>query len=284
MTSLTASRQRFEKARIPSDLLDKWDVLVSTLIPLSPAVVAFSGGVDSSFLAYAAYLVMGERMAAVTIQSTLDPSGQLQMAAEFAKEHHIPHIVLDFDPLQIPTFRKNPVDRCYFCKKEILGHIWEYARQNGFLHVIEGQNMDDQKEYRPGRKAVLETGTISPLALNGFSKADIRLLAKELGLAVWNQPSAPCLATRFPYGTTISTKALKQVDEAELYLHNWGFKEVRVRFRDGGACIEVPQEQIGELIVMRLAVVEAFKEIGFRAITVDMQGYRSGSMDEGIIK
>jgi uncharacterized protein len=284
MTSLNTARQRFEKARIPSDLLDKWDGLLSTLGSLAPALVAYSGGVDSSFLAYAARLILGDSMAAVTIQSTLDPSGQRQQAAEFTKEHHIPHIVLNFDPLQTPAFRKNPQDRCYLCKKEILGLIWEHARQNGFLHVIEGQNMDDQKEYRPGRKAVLETGTLSPLAMQSFTKADIRLLAKILGLSVWNQPSAPCLATRFPYGTTVTLKVLRQVDEAEAYLHNWGFKEVRVRYRGGDACIEVPQEQIAELIVMRLAVVEAFKEIGFRTITVDMQGYRSGSMDEGIIQ
>ncbi|HWQ45608.1 MAG TPA: ATP-dependent sacrificial sulfur transferase LarE [Longilinea sp.] len=284
MTLLETTQHRLEKAHIPMDLLEKWNTLVTNLGGISSAVVAFSGGVDSSFLAYTAHLVMGDRITAVTIQSVVDPAGQMDQASTFAQEHHIPHVILSHNPLENPHFYKNPVDRCYYCKKDLLGIIWEYALANGFKAVLEGQNVDDGKEYRPGRKAVLETGTLSPLAQYGLTKADIRLLAKTLHLPVWTQPSSPCLATRFPYGTPITSKALKQVDAAETYLHNWGFREVRVRILGNNASIEVPQEQIMELMVMRLAVVEALKDIGFRTITVDLQGYRSGSLNEGIIQ
>lgn len=282
MITLESARRRLEKARLPSDLLHKWDALVTSLESCAPTLVAFSGGVDSSFLAYCAHLVMGSRMMAVTVQSEVDPSGQVELACAFTQEHQIPQTTLTFDPLANPAFRNNPPDRCYYCKRDLLRLIWDFARTNGFSTVLEGQNLDDERDYRPGRKAVLETGTLSPLAANAITKADIRLFAKVLGLSIWSQPSSPCLASRFPYQTPITAQAVKKVDEAESYLHNWGFKEVRVRYKGGDACIEVSQEQIMELMVMRLAIVEAFKDIGFRTITIDLQGFRSGSLNEGI--
>lgn len=271
-----------ENPEVSASVKLKWESLLGELAALPSAVVAYSGGVDSSFLAYAASRVLGEKMAAVTIVSPLDPPEMLKTAADFAALHGFKHETISYDPLQNSNFRTNPADRCYHCKKNILHNLWDFAREHQFKVVLEGQNADDQSDYRPGRKAVEETGTLSPLAKNGLTKAEIRCLAKAFGLSIWDQPSSPCLATRIPYGTVITEKALDQIAQAENYLHEIGFKIVRVRYHQDLARIEVEPGQIMKLLDIREDLVYYFKQIGFLYVAMDLQGYRLGSMNEGL--
>ena len=239
-------------------------------------------GVDSSFLAYAAYLALGERMLAVTVVSLLEPPETAGRAAEFAGVYGFKHAALELNPLQNPLFRSNPVDRCYHCKSSILNALWELARQQGYQAVAEGQNADDLSDYRPGGKAVSETGTVSPLLNQGLNKAEIRTLAKAFDLSTWNRPSTPCLATRIPYGTEITEKTLTQIGRAEAYLHEQGFEVARVRCHQDLARIELQPEQIQRLFAIRSDLVEVFHQLGFHFITLDLQGYRMGSLNEGL--
>ena len=276
------SIDNLEKAGISATLILKWKSLTDYLAALPSAVIAYSGGVDSSFLAYAASQVLGEKMVAVTIVSPVEPSDILKAAVDFAAQHGFKHETISHDPLQNPNFRANPADRCYHCKPIILHDLWDYARKHQYGVVLEGQNADDQSDYRPGRKAVAETGTRSPLAENGLTKAEIRSLAKAFGLSIWDQPSSPCLASRIPYGTVITENALDQIARAENYLHEKGFKIVRVRYHHDLARIEVEPGQIMTLLGLREDVVNYFKQIGFLYVALDLQGYRLGSMNEGL--
>lgn len=273
---------QLKNAGVSASLILKWQSLVDELAALPSAVIAYSGGVDSSFLAYVASCVLGEKMVAVTIVSPLDPPNLLKIAADFAAQHEFKHETIAIDPLLNPNVRANPADRCYYCKTDILHNLWNYAREHHNEVVLEGQNADDQADYRPGRKAVEETGTLSPLANNGFTKAEIRLLAKALGLSIWDQPSSPCLATRIPYDTVITTKALDQIAHAENYLHEKGFKIVRVRYHHELARIEVEPDKILNLLDIQQDLVSYFKQIGFLYVALDLQGYRLGSMNEGL--
>lgn len=267
---------------VSESLVFKWKSLLGELAILPPAIIAYSGGVDSSFLAYAASHVLGEKMVAVTIVSSLDPPDMLKTATNFAAKHGFNHKTVFNDPLQNPHFRANPFNRCYYCKTDILHGLWNYAREYPYEMVLEGQNADDQTDYRPGRKAVEETGTLSPLAKNGLTKAEIRYLAKVFGLSIWDQPSSPCLATRIPYGTEITVKALDQIARAENYLHEKGFKIVRVRYHNELARIEVEPSKIAALLAIREDVTDYLKQIGFLYTALDLQGYRLGSMNEGL--
>lgn len=276
------SIDNLEKAGISATLILKWKSLTDYLAALPSAVIAYSGGVDSSFLAYAASQVLGEKMVAVTIVSPVEPPDMLKTASDFAAQHGFKHEKILHDPLQNPNFRANPANRCYHCKTIILHDLWDYAREHQYGVVLEGQNADDQSDYRPGRKAVAETGTLSPLAENGLTKAEIRRLAKAFGLSIWDQPSSPCLASRIPYGTVITENALDQIARAENYLHEKGFKIVRVRYHHDLARIEVEPGQIMTLLGLREDVVNYFKQIGFLYVALDLQGYRLGSMNEGL--
>jgi uncharacterized protein len=273
---------RLEKSDIPLSTLQKWQGLIEELSSYQSALIAYSGGVDSGLLAYAASQALGDRMAAVTIDSTAEAPEALQAAAEFAARHDIRHVVLPIDPMQNAGFRSNPPDRCYICKTIILNELWEYARQHDYQVVLDGQNMDDRNDYRPGSRAVEETGTQSPLASHGLTKAEIRMLARALGLSIWNKPSAPCLATRIPYGTSITERALRQIAQAEQYLRQKGFKNVRVRHHGELARVEVDADQMQMLLELRREIVDYYKQIGFTNIALDLQGYRMGSLNEGV--
>lgn len=273
---------QLEKAGISGSLKLKWESLLGELLSLDSAVIAYSGGVDSSFLSFAASQALGEKMVAVTLVSAVDPPYMLKAASDFAAQHGFKHETIPHSLLQNPYFCTNPVDRCYHCKKDILQVLWNYARKYHYQVVLEGQNVDDQSDYRPGRKAVTETNTLSPLAHNGFAKEEIRRLSKALGLSIWDQPSSPCLATRIPYGTVITEEALDQVARAEDYLHKNGFEIVRVRYHHELAIIEVEPNQINALLDNRDDLIHYFKQIGFLSIALDMQGYRQGSMNEGL--
>lgn len=274
---------QLEKAGVSESLKLKWKSLINDLGALESAVIAYSGGVDSSLLAYATSQVLAEKMVAVTIVSPVEPLDTLNAASDFATQHGFKHETISHDPLQNPNFRSNPADRCYHCKTDILHDLWNYAREHKYQVVLEGQIADDQTDYRPGRKAALETGTHSPLAKNGLTKAEIRCLARVFGLSIWDQPSSPCLASRIPYGTEITVNALDQIARAENYLHEKGFKIVRVRYHNDLARIEVEPGKIAMLMDLREDIVNNFKKIGFLYVTLDMQGYRLGSLNEGLI-
>lgn len=260
----------------------KWQALQHLLTGLGAVATAYSGGVDSSFLAYAAFKALGERMLAVTVQSELETPQQIERAARFAAEVGFPFLTITFSPLQEPLIAQNPPNRCYYCKREILQRIRQAASPLGFPVVVEGQNLDDETEYRPGRKAVKETGTLSPLVEVGFTKAEIRQAARTLGLSVWDLPSSPCLATRFPYGEALCLENLQRVARAENFLQQKGFLTVRVRAHKELARIEVPAQDFPALLAEKAAISIAFKELGFQYTTLDLEGYRQGSFDKGL--
>jgi uncharacterized protein len=280
-----AERSRIDliNANVSETTIQKWEHLLICLSSLPSALVAYSGGVDSSFLAYVTSKILGKKVSAITINSPLEPPETMTESIAFAEQHGIQHKIITLDVLNNPAIQSNPVDRCYHCKTIILDHIWRYARKNQIGYVVEGQNADDALDYRPGSKAVIETGTLSPLLEAGLTKSEIRFLAKVLGLSVWDKPSAPCLATRIPYGRPITEEALKMVSQAEDFLHINGFTVVRVRYIDESASIEVAPDQFDLLLEIRNELVAFFKEIGFEKVVLDLNGYRQGSLNEGLI-
>jgi uncharacterized protein len=227
-----------------------------------------------------AHLALGERMLAVTVRSPVEMPGDSESASAVAGQAGFPHRVIDFDDLANPQFVANPPDRCYHCKLARFQAIQGIAEEIGARYIVEGSNADDSKDYRPGARAVAELGIRSPLAEAGMGKAEIRSLARSLGLSIWDRPSAPCLATRFPYGTRVSRQGLAQVATCEAFLRDEGFQPVRVRYYGPTARLEVAQESIQALMAQREKVLLFFKNQGFTYVVVDLAGYRSGSMNE----
>lgn len=258
--------------------------------------VAFSGGVDSALLLKLACMAAGvNTVYAVTVRTRLHPSGDLELAERTAAEFGAVHKVLQIDELAEGGLENNPVDRCYLCKRSIFRKIKELARTLGAGCVLEGTNADDLLEYRPGIRAIRELGISSPLADCGLTKAEIRKLAGHLGISTAKRPSAPCLATRLPYGTRIDYELLARIDEGERYLRELGFYNVRLRVheltdlvsagkenpgRKWLARIEVDLTDLGKLLEHREELVEKIKGLGFARVTMDLEGFRSGSMDK----
>lgn len=264
------------------ELQAKWDHLLEILCRVRPLAVAFSGGVDSGLLAAAAYQALGADMKAFMFHSTVEDAEALAAAQKTSAEAGFPLDVVPFDDLEAEVFRANPTDRCYHCKRRRFSALLELAAERGFTAVAEGSNADDRAHYRPGSRAVAELQVLSPLQEANLRKAEIRALAKELGLSIWERPSAPCLATRFPYGSEITQDGLRRVDSAEKWLKSRGYRQIRVRDYGKMARIEVDEAQIGLLINERKLVADTFKQIGYEQTAVDLLGYRSGSLDEGI--
>jgi pyridinium-3,5-biscarboxylic acid mononucleotide sulfurtransferase len=261
-------------------LAEKWHRLLEILNAIRSAAVAYSGGVDSALLATATYLALGERMAAYTIRSAVESPGDAQAAAELAAQVGFRHYWIDFDDLAQPAFRANPPERCYYCKLERLRALGELAAQNDLESLLEGSNADDEGQRRPGRRALKELGVQSPLAQAGLGKTEIRALARALGLPVWERPSSPCLATRFPYGTQITPAGLQRVAAAEAVLNERGYRLVRVRDYGSMARIEVDPQMLERLAADRQEVIEKLLELGYKHVALDLIGYRSGSLDE----
>ena len=261
-------------------LKSRWEALLDSFRQMGSAVVAFSGGVDSGLLCAAAYRALGERMLAVTVRSPVEALDDVNSASALADQVGFPLRILDYDDLSNPEFVSNPPERCYICKLVRFRTLKELAAKEGFAALVEGSNADDLTDYRPGRRAVAETGAASPLLELSFGKDEIRALSKALGLLVWDRPSAPCLATRFPYGSLVTHAGLRQVADGERYLHELGFRVVRVRHHGTLARLEVAPDEIEQLVAMREQVTVHFKALGFNYIAVDLSGYRLGSLNE----
>ncbi len=266
-----------------SELETKTEKLKEIFQSMKRAVVAFSGGVDSTLLLKVAQDTLGsENVLAVTALSPLYPERELAGVMRLTRALGSRHRVIQSNELEIPGFSDNPPNRCYYCKSKLFAELLELAREESIPFVVEGSTLDDDKDHRPGKIAVQELGIRSPLKEAGFTKKDVRELSKALELPTWDKPSFACLASRFPYGERITDEALRMVDAAEDYLFGLGFKQVRVRHYGNLARIEVLEEEMVRLMngSLREEVVNRLKGIGYRYVTLDLQGFRSGSMNE----
>lgn len=265
-------------------LQEKYGKLKEYLASLGSVAVAFSGGVDSTFLLYAAREALKDEVIAVTAASCSFPERERKEAEEYCEKLGVRHFVVRSEELQIEGFAQNPVNRCYLCKRELFGKIRDLAAKQGVKEIAEGSNLDDNGDYRPGLKAVEELGVKSPLRHIGFSKREIRELSKELKLPTWDKQSFACLASRFPYGETINEEKLQMVDRAEQLLLDMGFTQLRVRIHGDMARIELMPEEFGRFMEesTRRTVYESFREYGFTYTALDIVGYRTGSMNEAL--
>ena len=249
---------------------------------LGSVAVAFSSGVDSTFLLKTAHDLLGDKAIAVTACSCSFPQRELNEAKRFCKKEGIRHIIVESEELSIEGFAQNPKNRCYLCKRELFTKIKKIAAENGIEYVAEGSNLDDNGDYRPGLMAVAELGIKSPLREAGLSKADIRALSKEMGLSTWDKQSFACLASRFVYGETITEEKLGMVDKAEQKLLDMGFHQVRVRIHGKIARIEVEPAEFGKIINAADELNNYFQELGFTYVTLDLGGYKMGNMNKNI--
>ena len=261
---------------------DKLSKLKEIVSKLESVVVAFSGGVDSTLVAKVCYDTLRDNSMAVTARSETYPDFEFKESQKLAREIGIKHLVVDTSELAIEGFANNPPERCYFCKTELFGKLKEIAKEHGFLNVADGANLDDTQEFRPGLKASKELNVRSPLKEAGLKKEDIRKVSKLLNLPNWNKPAYACLSSRFPYGQSITEEKISMVSEAETYLRGLGLIQFRVRHHETIARIEILPEDIHILTnsPAREELTAKFKKIGFTYVTLDLEGYRSGSMNE----
>ena len=270
------------------ELNKKYESLKNYFKQLGSVAIAFSSGVDSTLMLKVAHDILGDKAVAVTARSHSFPAREKNEAADFCQKEGIEHIFIDSEELNIPGFKQNPKNRCYLCKHELFEKIIEIAKQKGLAFVCEGSNLDDEGDYRPGLQAIAELGVKSPLRDCGLWKSEIRALSKELGLATWKKQSFACLASRFVYGEAITLEKLDMVDKAEQLLLDLGFEQERVRIHSFGngqtsgtiARIEVKPDDFSKLLENRERIISDFKKIGFNYVSIDLQGYRTGSMNE----
>lgn len=260
----------------------KWEHLKKLLGDMGAAVLAYSGGVDSSVLLRAASEVMGHGIIAVTAASETYPAGELAAAKEFAFSLGVTHKVIHTDELRSEDFCRNPEDRCYFCKRELFGKLRKIADYDCIEHVLDGSNSDDLKDFRPGRKAAGEFSIRSPLIEAGMAKSEIREMARRLNLPVWDKPSLACLASRIPYGIGINPEILSMIGRAEEFVRGLGFRQVRVRHHGNTARIEVERQDIAMMFSKGTSqkIEAALKSLGYTYVCLDLEGYRTGSMNE----
>lgn len=266
------------------EIESKLNNLKKHLKQLPSIAVAYSGGVDSTFLLKIAHDVLGDKVIAVTARSSTYPEREFRDAVKFVREMRISHQVVSFNELDVPGFADNLPERCYFCKREFLSKVVATAHEHNIRHVVEGSNVDDRGDYRPGMQAVRELGVASPLQEAGLGKEEIRILSRKMDLPTWNKPAFACLASRFPYGQKITRNKLQVVDQAEQFLMDLGLRQVRVRHHGEIARIEVSPEERSFFFDTDLMdkIYEKFKQLGFLYTALDLKGYRTGSMNETI--
>ncbi|MGL6225325.1 MAG: ATP-dependent sacrificial sulfur transferase LarE [Thermoguttaceae bacterium] len=259
-------------------------MLIDWFRPFHSALVAFSGGLDSTVLARAAVLALGNRAIAITAYSSSSCESEAEEATQIAREIGIEHRLIESREFDDPRYLANDHNRCYYCKAVRFAEMVNYAKEHDIAVVVDGSNADDVSDFRPGKKAAEELGVRSPLAELGMTKEHARLLAKDWGISVWNKPSQPCLSTRIGYGISLTDSLLRQIEKAETFLKEKGFTSLRVRLPEKTtARIEVPTAQIPQIVIpeTRQEIIEHFRRFGFERITIDLDGFRSGSMNEG---
>lgn len=264
------------------DLAQKSDLLGATLRDLGSVLVAYSGGTDSAYLAWAAHRELGSKMLAVIADSPSLPRAELAAAIAFAEAHAIPLAILQTAELDNPDYRRNDAERCFFCKDELFTRMEAERAARGFRHIAYGMNLDDRGDFRPGQRAAAEHRAVAPLVTAGLAKAEIRQLAGEARLSLADKPASACLASRIEYGRPVTRENLSQVEQAEAALHALGFRQVRVRHHGELARVEIARSELPRALSVEALdrITAALRPLGFRYVTLDTQGYRSGSMNE----
>ena len=275
-----------EIQRVPNnasnDPLAKEELLRSLFRDLNSVIVAYSGGVDSSYVAYIANSVLRERAVCITGESASLPAYQRDEIDAVVKTFDFQHERIQTEELEHPEYRANNGNRCYFCKDELYGKLEKIAKSKGIATIVDGSTTDDLGDYRPGRQAASEHSVRSPLIEVGMSKADVRELSRRVNLPTWNKPASPCLSSRIAYGTTVTIERLKSIDRGEEILREFGFREFRVRHHDTLVRLEISQEELDRVLSKEMfeKLASRFRELGFKYVTLDLHGFRSGSMNE----
>ena len=272
-------------AKTPTDIhpatVRKMEALRATLLGMPPVIIAYSGGVDSAFLAAVAHEVLGDKALAVTAKSPSLAPDELEAAVSLAEQLGVNHRVIETNELERDGYRANSPQRCYFCKAELYGHLTRIAEMEGFSSIANGINADDLGDFRPGLQAGKEHSVRTPLAEVGLTKEEIRSLSREMGLSTWDKPAQACLASRIPYGTPVSVETLGRIGKAEKFLRELGFAQLRVRHHEAVARIEVPPQDFCKFMDdgVRQQVARYFRSIGYAYVTLDLEGFRSGSLN-----
>ena len=269
-------------ASLCNNMDDKQEQLFAHLRPLERVIVAFSGGTDSAYLAWAAHHVLGKNALAVTADSASIPESHKRDAEAFVGRFGIAHEYIETREFDNPDYARNDPDRCFHCKDELFTRLEELGRERGYRHIVYGVNQDDLGDYRPGQGAARNHQVAAPLADAGLSKAEIRELSRQVGLPTWDRPASACLSSRIPYGTPVTIQNVKTVETGEEELKALGFRQIRVRFHGEVVRIEIAREEMLRAMSMEMAArfTEIFKKLGFRYVTLDLEGYRQGSLNE----
>jgi pyridinium-3,5-biscarboxylic acid mononucleotide sulfurtransferase len=265
-------------------VIEKEAALGDTLASLGSVIVAYSGGVDSAYLAYVAARTLGDRATAVTADSPSYPERHRHMAVQIARDFGLRHEIIQTHELDVAEYRSNPTNRCYFCKRELYTHLSRIAAERDAI-VVDGNNADDRGDYRPGRQAAREFGVRSPLDEVELGKTEIRELSRRAGLPTWDEPASACLSSRIPYLHEVTDEKLRTIEQAEEALRALGFRVFRVRHHDEVARIEIARDEMARALEPELAasILRALKALGYRYVSLDLQGYRTGSLNEGLL-